>query len=156
MAKDTKYTDKITVKKVIYSQPADSDMTDSNQPKRLNWMPDALKKLKITKTVKAHPGQVFFFADLKLIILGCHDLVKPDKIARHNNASIVSMVEFGGKKTLFLADAEGASNEKLKTLYGSELDADIVQVAHHGLEHTHGICHITDDIFHSNNVLTCG
>ena len=136
LAEKPEYTKYITIKKVIYSQPADSDMTDSNQPKRLNWMPDALKQLNLTPAVKAHPGQVFFFADLKLTILGCHDLVKPDKIARHNNASIVSMVEFGGKKTLFLADAEGASNEKLKTLYGSELDADIVQVAHHGYSNT--------------------
>jgi hypothetical protein len=46
------------------------------------------------------------------------------------------MVEFGGKKTLFLADAEGDSNAKLEKLYGSELNADILQVAHHGYNNT--------------------
>ena len=136
MAEKSDYLNKITIKKVIYSQPADSDMTDSNQPKRLNWMPDALEKMNISKTVKAHPGQQFYFADLKLTILGSHDLVKPAQIERHNNASIVSMVEFGGKEMLFLADAEGASNAKLKELYGSALDADILQVAHHGYNNT--------------------
>ena len=136
LAEKSNYLSKITIKKVIYSQPADSDMTDGNQPRRLNWMPNALSKMKIEKTVKAHPGQVFYFADLKLTILGCHDLVKPAKISRHNNASIVSMVEFSNKKMLFLADAEGDSNAKLELLYGSELDADILQVAHHGYNNT--------------------
>ena len=136
MAEKSNYLSKITIKQVIYSQPADSDMTDGNQPRRLNWMPDALEKMKISKTVKAHPGQVFYFADLKLTILGCHDLVKPTKISRHNNASIVSMVEFGNQKMLFMADAEGDSNAKLELLYGSELDADILQVAHHGYNNT--------------------
>ena len=37
---------------------------------------------------------------------------------------------------LFLADAEGDSNEKLKLHYGSALDADILQVAHHGYNNT--------------------
>ena len=136
LAEHPEYTKYITIKQVIYSQPANSDMQDGNQSKRLTWMPDALEKLKITKTVKAHPGQEFFFADLKLTILGTHDLVKPDKITSHNNASIVSTVEFGGKKFLFLADAEGASNAQLKALYGAELDADILQVAHHGYNNT--------------------
>ena len=136
LAEKSNYLSKITIKKVIYSQPADSDMTDGNQPRRLNWMPNALSKMKIEKRVKAHPGQVFYFADLKLTILGCHDLVKPAKISRHNNASIVSMVEFGNQKMLFLADAEGDSNAKLELLYGSELDADILQVAHHGYNNT--------------------
>lgn len=136
LAEKPEYLRKITIKKVIYSQPADSDMQDGRQSLRLNWMPDALKKMNISKTVKAHPGQVFYFADLKLTILGTHDLVKPDTITSHNNASIVSMVEFGGKKMFFLADAEGAANTRLKNLYGNALDADILQVAHHGYNNT--------------------
>ena len=136
LAEHPEYLNKVTVKQVIYSQPADSDMVDGNQPFRLDWMPNALKKMNITKTVKAHPGQEFYFADLKLTIIGSHDLVKPAKITSHNNASVVSIVEFGGKKMLFLADAEGASNTKLDTLYGDTLDSDIVQVAHHGYSNT--------------------
>ena len=136
LAEKSSYLSKITIKQVIYSQPSNSDMQDNNQPKRLNWMPNALSKMGIKKTVKAHPGQVFYYADLKLTILSTHDIVKPDKIERHNNASIVSMVEFGNKKTLYLADAEGQHNEQLKKLYGSYLKADILQVAHHGYNNT--------------------
>lgn len=136
LAEKPEYMKHITIEQVIYSQPADSDMTDGSQPKRLTWMPDALVKLGIDKTVKAHPGQVFYYADLTLTILGTHDLIKPNKISRHNNASIVSMVEFGGKKALYLADAEGDANAQLEKLYGATLNADIVQVAHHGYNQT--------------------
>ena len=143
------YASRVTIKQVIYSQPANDDMEDGNQRFRLDWMPNALEKLKITKTVKAHPGQVFYFADLTLTILGTHDLVKPDKIKSHNDASIVSMVEFGGKKMLFLADSEKALNPKLDNIYGAALDADILQVAHHGYNNTNaGIVyeHVTPTI----------
>lgn len=143
LADKSEYLSKITIKKVIYSQPCDYDMQDGWMAERLTWMPEALAKMGIEKTVKAHPGQVFYFADLKLTILGCLDLVKnrnatenSAEITSHNNTSIVSMVEFGGKKALFTADAEGVANEQLKTIYGSELKADILQVAHHGYNNT--------------------
>lgn len=136
LAEKPEYLSKLTVKTVIYSQPSNSDMSDSNQPKRLNWMPDAISKIKPEKVVKSHAGQEFFFADLKITILGNHDLIKPTKISRHNNSSTVSIVEFGGKKMLFLADAEGDLNSKLEAIYGSWLDSDIVQVAHHGYNNT--------------------
>lgn len=136
LADETGYLNNITIKQVIYSQPSDSDMSYNKGGRRNNWMPNALNKMKIEKTVKAHPGQVFYYADLTLTIIGTHDLVKPASLNSHNNASIVSFVEFGGKKALYLADAEGDANAQLKKLYGENLKADIVQVAHHGYNNT--------------------
>lgn len=136
LADETAYLKNITIKQVIYSQPSDDDMSYNKGGRRNNWMPNALNKMKIEKTVKAHPGQVFYYADLTLTIIGTHDLVKPKSLNSHNNASIVSFVEFGGKKALYLADAEGDANAQLKALYGENLKADIVQVAHHGYNNT--------------------
>ena len=136
LADETGYLKNITIKQVIYSQPSDDDMSYNKGGRRNNWMPNALNKMKIEKTVKAHPGQVFYYADLTLTIIGTHDLVKPKSLNSHNNASIVSFVEFGGKKALYLADAEGDANAQLKALYGENLKADIVQVAHHGYNNT--------------------
>lgn len=136
LADETAYLKNITIKQVIYSQPSDDDMSYNKGGRRNNWMPNALSKMKIEKTVKAHPGQVFYYADLTLTIIGTHDLVKPKSLNSHNNASIVSFVEFGGKKALYLADAEGDANAQLKALYGENLKADIVQVAHHGYNNT--------------------
>lgn len=149
MAEKPEYLAKVSIKKLIYSQPADSDMKDGNQPKRLTWMTDAISKLHDLKVVKAHAGQEFNFADLKLTILGNYELVKPTSITSHNNSSTVSVVEFGGKKMLFLADAEGDLNAKLDAIYGSWLNSDILQVAHHGYNNTNaGIVykHVSPDI----------
>jgi hypothetical protein len=86
--------------------------------------------------VKAHPGQTFYFADLKLTILGTQDIVLPESIQSHNNASVVSMVEFQGKKALMLADSEANENRALVSIYGDELDAEILQLTHHGYSNT--------------------
>ena len=136
MAKDTKYTDKITVKKVIYSQPNDEHLKHVGKEYRKVWMPDALKGWQPESVVKAHPGQKFYFADVTLTIYGSQDLVLPGTIDSHNNMSVVSKVEFMDKEFLYLADAEGILNKQLETIYGSELKSDVLQAAHHGYNNT--------------------
>ena len=136
MAKDTKYTDKISVKKVIYSQPNDEHMKHVGKEYRKVWMPDALEGWQPDEVVKAHPGQKFYFADVTVTILGSQDLVLPGVIDSHNNMSVVSKVEFMDYEALYLADAEGLMNAALKTHYGSELKTDILQLAHHGYNNT--------------------
>ena len=136
MAKDTKYTDKITVKKVIYSQPNDEHLKHVGKEYRKVWMPDALKGWKPDEVVKAHPGQKFYFADVTVTILGSQDLVLPGTIDSHNNMSVVSKVEFMDYEFLYLADAEGILNKQLETIYGSELKSDVLQAAHHGYNNT--------------------
>jgi hypothetical protein len=51
-----------------------------------------------------------------------------------NNTSVVFMLTLGGKKMLFLGDAEPEEGERLLTLYKGtdKLKADYVQMAHHG------------------------
>ena len=136
MAKDTKYTDKISVKKVIYSQPNDEHLKHVGKEYRKVWMPDALEGWKPDEVVKAHPGQKFYFADVTVTILGSQDLVLPGTIDSHNNMSVVSKVEFMDYEFLYLADAEGIMNRQLETLYGEELKADVLQAAHHGYNNT--------------------
>ena len=136
MAKDTKYTDKISVKQVIYSQPNDEHLKHVGKEYRKVWMPDALKGWQPESVVKAHPGQKFYFADVTVTILGSQDLVLPGVIDSHNNMSVVSKVEFMDKEFLYLADAEGILNKQLETIYGSELKCDVLQAAHHGYNNT--------------------
>ncbi len=136
MAKDTKYTDKISVKKVIYSQPNDEHLKHVGKEYRKVWMPDALEGWQPDEVVKAHPGQKFYFADVTVTILGSQDLVLPGTIDSHNNMSVVSKVEFMDYEFLYLADAEGIMNKQLETLYGEELKADVLQAAHHGYNNT--------------------
>ena len=126
----------ITIKQVIYSQPSDEKMIASGIDYRINWVPDSIDRWMPDTVVKAHPGQTFYFADLKLTILGTQDIVLPESIQSHNNASVVSMVEFQGKSALMLADSEVNENRALVSIYGDELDAEILQLTHHGYSNT--------------------
>lgn len=136
MADMKKCTDTITVEQVIYSQPNDEHLRHVGKEYRKVWMPDAIEGWQPDRVIKAHPGQVFYFADVKLTILGSQDLVLPGTIDSHNNMSVVSKVEFMGYEALYLADSEGLLNEQLATIYGNELQCDMLQVAHHGYNNT--------------------
>lgn len=126
----------ITIKQVIYNQPSDEKMIASGIDYRINWVPDSIDRWMPDSVVKAHPGQTFHYADLTLTILGTQDIVLPNSIKSHNNACIVSTVDFQGKRALMLADSEGNENQALISIYGDELDAEILQLTHHGYSNT--------------------
>jgi hypothetical protein len=136
LAKDTKYTDKITIKKVIYNQPNDREMSRAGISNRAPWMQRALDVWKPEAVIKAHPGQTYYFCDLKVTVLGSQDLLMPNTDSSHNNLSVVTMVEYEGFNALYLGDAEGLMNTALKKLYGEELQCEILQLAHHGYNGT--------------------
>ena len=136
MAKDSKYTDKITVKKVIYNQPNDREMSRAGISDRVPWMQRALNVWKPESIIKAHPGQVYYFCDLKVTVLGSQDILMPDTNSSHNNLSVVTMVEYNGFRALYLGDAEGLMNAALEKHYGDNLECEILQLAHHGYNGT--------------------
>ena len=136
MAKDSKYTDKITVKKVIYNQPNDREMSRAGISDRAPWMQRALNVWKPESIIKAHPGQVYYFCDLKVTVLGSQDILMPDTNSSHNNLSVVTMVEYNGFRALYLGDAEGLMNAALEKHYGDNLECEILQLAHHGYNGT--------------------
>ena len=92
----------------------------------------------IKSVVKAHPGQVFHFADAKVNVLISQDAVLEKKadMKNTNDLSVVTQIEFNGKKILMLGDALKVENNFLATVYGKNLKSDILQAAHHGLNDT--------------------
>ncbi len=126
----------ITVKQVIYSQPTDEWMITAGIKHRINWMSNSIARWQPESVVKAHPGQQFTYADITITVLGGQDIVLPESIKSHNNSSVVTKVNFQGKSMLFLADSEGNQNRALYSIYGKELDTDVIQVAHHGYNNT--------------------
>ena len=49
-----------------------------------------------------------------------------------NEYSVVTMIEFNGKRILSLGDADPRNNAISAKLYQNELKADVIQVSHHG------------------------
>ena len=144
MAKDSSITSKLTIEQLIHNEPTDDvtmemeGLTDSSANKIWTWMNTIISGFGIKSVVKAHPGQVFHFADAKVNVLISQDAVleKKAEMKNTNDLSVVTQIEFNGKKILMLGDALKVENNFLAKVYGKNLKSDILQAAHHGLNDT--------------------
>ena len=121
----TKY---IKIDKLIYNQPATTKFG------RNGWMNTIIDGFNVKNVVKAHPGQVFYAADLTLTIYGAQDLMleKSGESGDLNDFSLVARAEFNGKSALFLGDSDTIPNPRLAQVYKNTLKSDLLQLAHHG------------------------
>ena len=122
--------DYIKIDTIICNQ---SDMDTSGYK---NWPNEIINAFKVKNVIKAHPGQVFYFANCKFTIYGSLDMLVEEKISNHNDESLSMMFEFNGKKLLVLGDAYPLNTKALATIYKEDLKADIIQVSHHGYDNT--------------------
>jgi len=129
-----KITEKIKIERIIYNEHS----MEGGEYTCVGWVDTIIDAFDVKNVVKAHPGQEFFIADLTLTVFGSQDLVidRKDEIDNVNEFSIVSMIEFNGKRILSLADAFPKQNAQIAKIYKTELKADVIQVAHHGYPDT--------------------
>lgn len=120
----------IKIDTLIYNRPA------NNVDGRNGWMDEIVNAFKVKNVIKAHPGQVFYYANCKFTMYGSLDLVIDKKISNHNDESLSMMFEFNDKKFLVLGDAYPQNTTALATIYKESLKADIVQTSHHGYNNT--------------------
>lgn len=73
-------------------------------------------------------GDRFIIDDVKFNVLMPE---KSEEISNENNDSIVLLVEYKGKKALFMGDLEVEGEEKLID-YGENLNVNILKLGHHG------------------------
>ena len=127
-------TEKIKIERIIYNEHS----MEGGEYTCVGWVDSIIEAFDVKNVVKAHPGQEFFISDLTLTIYGSQDLVIEQKaeIDNVNEYSIVSMIEFNGKRILSLADAFPKQNAQVAKIYKTELKADVIQVAHHGYPDT--------------------
>ena len=119
----------IKIDKIIYNAP--DDFPDCN---REGWMKKIIEGFNVKNVVKAHPGQVFYFADLTMTIYGSLDIMieNAGKSSDLNDFSLSAMIQFNNKKLLALGDSDTIPNPVLADIYKETLKADILQLAHHG------------------------
>ena len=113
---------------------------------------------RILSRVKAHPGQQFFLRTLTMTVYTSQDLLHGSEHYAEgdsydpfltgsadganskyvNNTSIVTAIDFMGKRALYMADSSAGNNPYVVApIYGSVLDeVQILQTAHHGYSDT--------------------
>ena len=90
--------------------------------------------------VKVHTGQKLYLANVTLEILMTYEDHNPRRICNSNDTCTVVRFEIANKDApaaapttaIFLADAFRFQSRYLCAMYGSYLQSDIVQLAHHG------------------------
>lgn len=119
----------IKIDKIIYNAP--DNFPDCN---REGWMKTIINNFGVKNVVKAHPGQVFYIADLTMTIYGSLDLMieNAGKSSDLNDFSLVARIEFNNKTLLALGDSDTIPNPVLATVYKTSLKSDILQLSHHG------------------------
>ena len=119
----------VKIDQIIYNAP--DSFPDCN---REGWMKVIIEGFNVKNVVKAHPGQVFYFADLTVTIYGALDLMieNAGKSGDLNDFSLVARTEFNGKTALFLGDSDTIPNPRVADIYKHSLKSDILQLSHHG------------------------
>jgi hypothetical protein len=80
----------------------------------------------------AHAGQTYNYAGLVLDVLFTHETLYKKQMTDTNMSSVVYMLTMPRGKMIILGDMSSTGCMLLDRLYGSELKADVVQLAHHG------------------------
>ena len=135
-----KYADRVTLETFIMSPVNIEDTPD----KYLNEKVFAdIERFDGTKILYAHTGMLFNYGDVKLEILFTADELYIDEAPRItglkgqkdlNNSSLVSRICTNEKSCLFLGDAYSDETLRMVIYYGKNLNSDICQMSHHGLE----------------------
>lgn len=154
---------KVTIEKLIYTKDATEVIKRIDDARGDTWNQNFFAQFqnaidnfgeKIKSKVKTHVGQKFFIRNMELTVYTSQDLLHGSehyiegdrydplltgsdalKDSKYmNNTSTTIMVEFEGKKALYMGDASAATNPYVTArIYDEALaEIQILQVAHHG------------------------
>lgn len=85
-----------------------------------------------TKIIKPHTGQIYNYGSAEVEILYTVEDVLPQTLDYLNTSSLVIRVRIGDHSHLILADTTHVSGDIMRNMYGSHLESEMVQLAHHG------------------------
>lgn len=91
----------------------------------------ALGTFPASKKVIVQQGDVITIDGIKIEVLLTPDESK-NSVSPINDASVIYRVTIGGQRILFLGDAYETAGSRLYKAYKKDMQADVVQMAHHG------------------------
>ena len=128
-----KYATTVTVESMIYNMPTQEQCAIVNEGYG-NW-PGCVAAFPLYKGMKhyvAHPGQKYVFANAEIDMLYTLEMYAPKDLTYFNISSLVFSISFGSFDMMMLGDCAEESNQVIRMNYGDSLEAEMVQVAHHG------------------------
>ncbi|MBE6591981.1 MAG: MBL fold metallo-hydrolase [Ruminococcaceae bacterium] len=128
------YQDKVEVQSIIYNNPALSRVkSNENTVKEFEAIERAVESFpETTKLYNPHIGEVFHIRNARFECYFTQEDLESVHFWNTNNTSIVFKMELGNSKVLWLGDVGSGASDFLINNYFDLLEADVVQIAHHG------------------------
>ena len=138
---------KLTLDYVITNFPSDAQTYNSYNPNLAlrNDLEEYVKAIPGTTYLKVHTGQVFYLGNVKFEVLYTHEDIYPERIHYYNDSSVAirtTVYHTDGQgnvsagsvpvTTLWLGDTQTGGSVCMRAMYGTYLQSDQVQIAHHG------------------------
>ena len=133
------YKSKVTIESILFNYTTkDQYSSITNDPDNgsgSSSFQSTLNKYidKSTKIIKPHTGQIYKYGSAEVEIIYTVEDVLPKTIDYLNTSSLVIRVKIGDHTNLILADTTHVSGDVMKNMYGSHLESEMVQLAHHGI-----------------------
>jgi hypothetical protein len=96
------------------------------------WFPKMGDLMKRNNNLVAHTGFSYQFADMTVDILYTHEDYYPNTIKSFNNSNTIYKITLGGKTFTIAGDLEEPGQIDAIKMTGTLLEADFLQVTHHG------------------------
>ena len=129
--------DDVELEAVYYNFPEPFPPQGAGWGKRGNGLQglnvgNQLREMTQLPKIKLHTGQRFAVRNLNFTVLCTHEDSFPTDNDDFNNTTTVLMMEAEGSKVLFCGDASDVESDIMEKRWGTNLECDILQVAHHG------------------------
>lgn len=141
----------IKIERVLSNMISAEERVNSYNPETQiqNGMEDLKTYARGCDFIKVHTGETYYFANAAVRVLYTHEDLYPVRLGYFNNSSTVFRIEFGStdvtiggqassanirntESTIWLGDLERNGSKCLRSMWGTAMKADMVQVAHHG------------------------
>lgn len=122
----------VTIRSILLNTPSDTFCTQTSMTDKVAYFKSTLNMCRGADRIIAHPGQKLQLPDATLEVLYTMDLYDAQTLDEYNTASVVTRLTIGGQSFLMTGDMTETSNQVLQDMYGSRLQSNFVQVAHHG------------------------
>lgn len=147
-----KYSNQITLQMVMANVPC-MNLIGGYSTEYTVFLKTVQAKYPLVPFLKLHTGMSFSLGGVQIDVLYTHEdaynaETGSTKISHFNDSSTVIRVSFGGKRVLFLGDAHNVIENTLIEMYQPEtLQADMVQIAHHGINQLNYIYRLTNGTY---------
>ena len=128
-----KYKLKVDIKSVIFNPPSAAlNQTEDNEGGGAGNVIAAANSITGCEWVRCHVGDKYYIGDAEVDMLYTIDYQYPATFTYYNTCSIIFSVKIAGQRIIVTGDGANSSFSKVVGMFGADLKADILQVAHHG------------------------